>query len=130
MRIFFFKYSRGVVGCLLVVIMLALSSCGTSKRATQKISKAEQWLENIEQVGAMDYAGAEYEDVQVRLEKARQYAERGRHRKAMLKADEAMLAAELAEVKTLSRKDEDSLAELKSSIESLKKQLAQYKEDQ
>lgn len=130
MKILTIKYYRGVVGVLLIAVLAVLSSCAASKKSAQKITKAETWLEKIEQVDAVEYANDEFKDVQLRLEEARQYAERGNHKKAMLKADEAIVAAEVAEIKTLSRKAEESLTELKSSIQLLRKQLSEYREDQ
>ena len=130
MKILTIKYHRGVVGVLLVAVLVVVSSCAASKKSAQKITEAETWLEKIEQVEAMEYANDEFKNVQLLLEEARQFAERRKHQKAMLKADEAIAAAELAEIKTLSRKAQESLTELKSSIELLRKQLSDYREDQ
>lgn len=130
MEVLTIKYHRSVVCLLLVTVLVALSSCAASKKSAQKIANAENKMQQIEQMEVMDYANAEFQEAQVRLEEARQFAERGKHKKAMLKADQAMAAAELAEIKTLSRKAKESLAELKSSIELLRKQLTEYREDQ
>ena len=130
MKILTMKYHRGVVGVLLVAILVVLSSCAASKKSAQKITEAETWLEKIEQVDAMEYANDEFENVQLLLEEARQLSERRKHRKAKLKADEAIVAAELAEIKTLSSKAQESLTELKTSIQLLRKQLSDYREDQ
>ena len=130
MKILTIKYHRGVVGVLLIAVLVVLSSCAASKKSAQKITEAETWLEKIEQVEAMEYANDEFKNVQLLLEEARQFAERRKHKKAMLKADEAIVAAEVAEVKTLSRKAQESLTELKSSIQLLRKQLSDYREDQ
>lgn len=123
-------YRKRVVGILLVISAVLLSSCASSRESAQKLADAEKAMQRIEQMQAMDHANAEFKEAQIRLEEARQFKERGKHRKAIMKADEAMVAADLAEVKTLSQKAEASISELQTSIQSLKEQLKQYEQDQ
>jgi|GEM_PF-1810599 len=130
MEIFFTKHRESTVQILFVTTLILLISCANSRKSAQKITDAEIRMQQIEQVEAMDYASAAFQEAQSRLEEARQLVERGKHKKAMLKADEAIVSAELAEVKTLARKADDSLRELKASIASLKEQLNQYRQDQ
>jgi len=116
-------------GLLIVVVFLLVSACGTSKYSSQKITEAQNAVEQIQQMEAMDYAETEFSKAQSLLEKARQLAEGGRHKKAGLAAEKAMLTAELAEMKTKSQKADDSLAELYENIELLKEQLKEYENE-
>jgi capsule polysaccharide export protein KpsE/RkpR len=122
--------STGVAGIFLVAVMVLLTSCASSKKSAQRISEASDMVQKIEEVEAMQYANEAYREARIRLEVAEQLKEQGKHRKAMLKADEALAAAEFAEVKTLSQKANESLADLKQRISSLKEELNQYRQDQ
>ncbi|MDZ7680932.1 MAG: DUF4398 domain-containing protein [Fodinibius sp.] len=119
-----------VAAILLIVLMVFVTSCANSEKSAQRVTDADNMMQQIEEVEAMDYASEAFSEAQIRLEEARQFREQGKHKKAMLKADEAMAAAELAEVKTLSEKAKGSLSDLKQRIQSLKDQLKQYRQDQ
>lgn len=126
----FTSLKRGVVGFLVVLSIIFLAfGCTASKYSSQKIIEAENAMEEIEQVEAMNYAQTEFQEAQTKLEDARQLAEKGKHKKAGLKAEETIATAELAEIKTLSQKVDASIKELQVSMESLKERLAQYREN-
>lgn len=124
------KYTRGFTGTAIVALAMMLMSCANSRKSAQELTNATNMMQQIEEVEAMDYAGETFREAQVRLEEARQFSEQGKHRRAMLKAKEAMAAAELAEVQTLSKKAEESLRDLKTDIQSLKDELQTYTKDQ
>lgn len=117
-----------VVGILLAVTLILMSACAGSKQSSQKLAQAGRAMEQIEQVGAMDYSVAEFKEAQYKLEEARRLAEHGKHKRAALKAEEASAVAKLAEVMTLSKKADESLSELKASIQSLKEKLEKYQQ--
>ncbi|MGD8426102.1 MAG: DUF4398 domain-containing protein [Balneolaceae bacterium] len=114
----------------LVSFIVLLSACANSRKSSQKISEAEATIEQAESLEAMDYATEEYTEAKRKLEEARQFAEKGKHKKALLKANEAIADAKLAETKTLSEKAKKDLRELQASIQSLKDKLEKIKEEQ
>lgn len=130
MNILFSNSKEERISILVLGILFLLSACTSSRYASQKITEAENAIEEIEQIEAMNFAQSEFSAAQTKLEDARQLHERGKHKKAILKAREAEVAAELAETKTLSQKTGESIERMKASIKSLKERLAEYREQE
>lgn len=127
MKAIFTNLSRGVIGILISALLL-ISACTASKHSSQKITEAENSVVEIEEVEAMNYAQVEFNEAQTKLEDARQLAERGKHKKAILKAEEVQVVAELAEIKTLTQKADESISQLTADIQSLEDRLEQYQQ--
>lgn len=97
-----------------------LSSCGSSMTTLDKLTEVENQIEKVDEMGGSEFAASELTEARTKIEEANQLVDEKKYDRALLKAEEAQVDAELAEVKVVSGKAGQELSEIKSSIQSLK----------
>ncbi|UCH53158.1 MAG: DUF4398 domain-containing protein [Pseudomonadota bacterium] len=105
-----------------VLISLGLSACAGAP-PTAELTRSESAVSQAIEVGARNYAQLDLHAAEQKLEQARAAAKTGDNDKARRLAEQAQVDAELAEAKSLSTKAQRSVAELKESIQLLRKEL-------
>ena len=106
-----------------VFIGILFGACSTTKPPTQKLTQTEASIAQAEQVGAEEYAPLAIREARKKLDEAAALVEKGQFEDAKLKADEAMVDAEYAEIKALSSKAQKAVNELKESIRVLQEEI-------
>lgn len=105
---------------VLTVGAIFLSSCGSSMTTLDELTEVENQIEKVDEMGGSKFAASELTEARTKIEEANQLADEKKYDRALLKAEEARVDAELAEVKVVSGKADQELSEIKSSIQSLK----------
>ena len=105
---------------LLIVSAVFLGSCKSSMQAINQLTEVENQIGQVEEMGGSQFAASQLTEARNKLEEANQLADEKKYDQAVLKAQEAQVDAELAEVKTISGKADQELREIKASIQSLK----------
>ena len=108
----------------LAAAALAAGCAGKPERPTAEMTRAQTLIEQAEQQGAQQFAGADLEQAREKLRRADDAADDGDTEVARRLAMEATLDAELANVKTNSGKAQKAAAELDQSVESLRREAA------
>jgi predicted S18 family serine protease len=104
-------------------IILFAGACASTKPPNQKLTQLEASIKQAEQVGAENYAPLEIREARKKLDKVRDLMNKEKYDDAKLKADEAMVDAELAQMKSLSEKAQKAVDQLRESIKALKQEI-------
>lgn len=108
---------------LLTALLFITGACASTKPPTEKLTQVEASIQQAEQVGAENYAPLEIREARKKLGKARELVQKEKYGKAKRTADQAMVDAELAQMKSLSEKAQKAVRELRESIRVLKEEI-------
>ncbi len=107
----------------IVLLALLFGACSSTKPPTQKLTQTEASIRQAEQVGAEEYAPLEIREARKKLEQSKDLVEDEKYEEAKRTADQAMVNAELAQIKSLSAKAQKAVYELKQSIQALQDEI-------
>ena len=112
-------------GWIAALLILLFTGCGSSKlpAPSSELAAANQSVEQAKLVGAEEYAPLEIRAARQKLDRARQLMNDKKHAQAKMVIEQAMLDAELAQVKSLSSKSEKAVNELQETIKTLKEEI-------
>lgn len=115
------QYKSWITG----VFILLLTGCGSSKipAPSSDLAAANQAIEQAKLVGAEEYAPLEIRAARQKIDRARQLISDKAHAQAKMVIEQAMLDAELAQVKSLSSKSQKAVNELNQTIKTLKEEI-------
>ena len=121
------RYTGWIAG----LIVLLLAGCGSSKlpAPSSELAAANQAVEQAKLVGAEEHAPLEIRAARQKLDRARQLMSDKEHAQAKMAIEQAMLDAELAQVKSLSSKSQKAVNELQETIKTLKEEIQRSKEN-
>ena len=108
------------------VFPLLLLNCSSSRKMavpTSALAEAQKATSQAEQVGAREYAPLELRNASKKLEDARAAIRKKDHKKATQLVEQALVDAELAEIKSLSAKSQAAVTELQESIRTLRDEI-------
>lgn len=107
------------------VFFLSLAGCGSSKipAPSSDLAAANQAIEQAKLVGAEEHAPLEIRAARQKIDRARQLISDKEHVQAKMIIEQAMLDAELAQVKSLSSKSQKAVNELHETIKTLKEEI-------
>lgn len=114
----------------LIILLLVVGACASTKPPTQKLAQTEAVINQAEQVGAQDYAPLEIREARKKLQRAKEMVSSQKYEKAARLAERAEVDAELAEAKALSEKAQNAVQQLRESIDLLKREIQQDREEQ
>lgn len=103
--------------------MLLLTGCATTQPPPAELSASRQAIRQAEQVGARDLAAAELRTAERKLQAAEAEVERKNYDRAARLATQAVIDAELAEVRARSVQAQSAARELQDSIEALREEI-------
>ncbi len=107
--------------------VLTASGCASAPdRPERQLARAEAGIEFAEQNNAGEYGAAALERARQHLDVARREANAGEYEAALEAAEKAELDAELAAAQATTRKAGEALAEIRESIETLRREIARY----
>lgn len=104
-------------------ILVMVTACGSSHPAAPKIAESEQAIRQAEQGKAQDYAPLELRNAKEKLNEAKKLAEDKKQDAATDKAEEALVDAQLAGIKTQSSMATAALDEIQASIKALREEI-------
>lgn len=90
---------------------------------TSALAEAQKATAQAEQVGGREYAPLELRNASKKLEEARAAIRKKDHKKATQLVEQALVDAELAEMKSLSAKAQAAVTELQESIRTLRDEI-------
>lgn len=108
---------------IFVIVIVLCAGCGTTNPPTQKLTQTETIINQASQIGAEDYAPLELREARRKLDEANRAFEQEKYEEAARLAEQAMVDAELAQMKTLSGKAEKAVNELRESLQLLKEEI-------
>ena len=108
---------------LVFSMLILLAACSSTKPPAEKLTRTEAAISQAEQAGAEEYAPLEVREARKKLEKARELSEDEKYEEARRLAEQAEVDAELAEVKTLSEKAQNTVKQLRESIRLLQEEI-------
>lgn len=88
------------------------------------MTEASKAVSKAEEVGAQEYAPLAFTDARDKVLGAQKAKADGNHAKALRLAEEAVVDAEYAEIKTLTVKAEEAARELRESVRALREEAA------
>lgn len=121
--------SRPLKSLTAVAVAAALTAAGCASapdRPERQLARAEAGIEFAEQNDAGEYGAAALERARQHLDVARREADAGEYEAALEAAEKAELDAELAAAQATTRKAGEALAEIRESIETLRREIARY----
>ncbi len=120
------KTGRTSVFFICFIFPLLLLNCSSSRRMavpTSALAEAQKATAQAEQVGGREYAPLELRNASKKLEEARAAIRKKDHKKATQLVEQALVDAELAEMKSLSTKAQAAVTELQESIRTLRDEI-------
>lgn len=119
---------RSALPGVLALAIMFLSGCASSGPSIavvdQTLTEASKAVSKAEEVGAQEYAPLAFTDARDKVLGAQQAKADGNHAKALRLAEEAVVDAEYAEIKTLTVKAEEAARELRESVRALREEAA------
>ena len=112
----------GSIGLLMAYAGL-LTACGSTNPPTQQLTETQMVIQQAEQVGANDYAPLEIREARKNLGLAQKAVEEKEYEYALRLLEHARVDAELAQMKTLSGKSQEIVAELRENIRTLREEI-------
>jgi chromosome segregation ATPase len=108
---------------LLVAALFVAGCSATPERPVKQLARAEGGIEHAEQSGAQGYAPEPLDRARKKLTDARSAVDKGNYSVAERLAHEAELDAEFAAARTDRSKADESLSEIRNSIETLRDEM-------
>lgn len=115
------------IAVLATLALLATACASAPDRPTQQLARAETGVEFAEENGAGEYGAAALERARNHLAKAKNAANEGEYEIALQAAQKAELDAELAAAQTNRYKAEEALAEIRESIDLLRREIERHR---
>jgi len=119
---------RSALPGVLAIALMFLSACASSGPSIavvdQTLTEASTAVSEAEEVGAQEYAPLAFSDARDKMHGAQQAKADGNHAKAVRLAEQAVVDAEYAEIKTLAAKAEEAALELRESVRTLREEAA------
>ena len=103
-----------------ILLTLAMASCESGPRPIAELSRAHTLVEQAEQAGAQQFAGADLDAARTKLQRAEQ--KDTRPEVALRLAEEAALDAQVAVARARVGKADQAVMEVNASTESLRKE--------
>lgn len=120
------KTIRKIVGVSVLLLSLFTGACASGTPPVAKIAKVENAIARARESTAMTYAPLDLNIAEEKLKKAKALVEKKEFSYANQLLDEALIDAQLAEAKSRSEQEKTQAAEMKDSIESMRKEI-EYK---
>ena len=119
-------YRRQSVFFACLCLFLLAAGCSSAKKAAAPnllLAEARKATAQAEQVGAREYAPLELRNASKKVEEAQQAVRKKDYKIALRLAQQALVDAELAEMKSLSSKAQSAVNELQESIRILREEI-------
>ncbi len=112
-----------ILGLSAAIGATLLSGCATSsEKPTRQLSRAESYIEIAQNQGAQEYSAVALQSARDKLTQAKRAADKGDHEVARRLAKEAELDAQYAVAQTSRMQAQNSLREVQSSLETLRRE--------
>jgi len=110
----------------LTAITLSAAGCSSApERPDQQLARAETGIEFAEENGAVEYGRTALDRARNNLRLAQQEAQAGEYEEALRLAQKAEVDAELAAAQSSTGKAREALEQIKESIATLRREIAQ-----
>ncbi|MDA3894976.1 MAG: DUF4398 domain-containing protein [Desulfobacteraceae bacterium] len=120
------KTIRKIVGISVLSLSLLSGACASGTPPVAKIANVENAITRARESTAMTYAPLDLKLAEKKLMKSKALVEKKEYSSANQLLDEALIDAKLAEAKSRSEQEKNQAAEMKDSIESMRKEI-EYK---
>ncbi|MEJ8569140.1 DUF4398 domain-containing protein [Elongatibacter sediminis] len=119
------KQTRTGLTLGLATLLVTATGCAAAPdRPDKQLTRAETSIEFAEQNGAREFGSSALDRARQNLEMAYDYADQDEYRAALRAAEKAELDAELAAAQANTSKADEALAEIRESIETLRREIA------